>query len=107
MFVLSKTFKPRLSRFSPFRLRARKCLQWLSGEFAACEFGRVERRDQLLAWGLGGTSYSFTRQVPILRKYHLLTGSFLAFHIFWSCLFVKLDDGVDEEDFLKQNLRIF
>ena len=73
----------------------------------ACEFGRVERRDQLLAWGLGGTSYSFTRQVPILRKYHLLTGSFLAFHIFWSCLFVKLDDGVDEEDFLKRNLRIF
>ena len=103
--VIQELSKPCLSRFSLIRLRALKCLRCLSGEFGiqlfplllqllllflflllhllctstttACEFGRVERTDQLLAWGLGGTSHSFTRQVPILRKYHLLTGSFL------------------------------
>ena len=29
--------------------------------------------EELEAWGLGGAAQNFTREIPILRKYHLTT----------------------------------
>ena len=68
-----RAVEPPFSRFPPVCLRAGECLQW-SGEF-----GWVDQ-----ARGLGGATYNFTREIPILRKYHLTDFNFLLFIVSWT-----------------------